>query len=159
MRYINILPIAMLCALCTACSSDNDDRDMQPPVISTDGIVANPVDCQVYHRGDTIPFAYVFTDDHELGNFQIEVHSNADHHNHAGAAGACQFDEDSEPVNPWHYNPDTPFTIPEGLKHYEARMLIAIPDSVDTGDYHFSIRLYDRVGWSAHLPISIKIAE
>ena len=57
-----IYSIMLLCALC-ACSSDDDEqKDMQQPVISDQGITANPIDCQQYHRGDMIPFHYVMTD-------------------------------------------------------------------------------------------------
>ena len=60
----SILMTTLLCALC-ACSSSDDDaqKDMQQPVITDQGITANPIDCQVYQRGQTIPFHYVFTDD------------------------------------------------------------------------------------------------
>ena len=56
----------------TACGSDDDDKDMTPPVISSEGLEANPINCQEYHRGDVIPFQYLFTDNKELGNLNME---------------------------------------------------------------------------------------
>lgn len=53
-----------------ACSSNDDVvKDTQLPTITDQGITANPVDCQVYNRGDVIPFRYRFTDNEELGNY------------------------------------------------------------------------------------------
>jgi hypothetical protein len=51
------------------------------------------------------------------------------------------------------------FDIPVGQKSYEAIVEIDIPSDVDTGDYHFMIRLTDAEGWQALKGISVKIAE
>ena len=72
----NILTLSLLCALCACSSSDDaETKDMTYPVITDQGITANPIDCQVYNRGEVIPFNYVFTDDTELGSYNIEVHN------------------------------------------------------------------------------------
>jgi len=157
MRY-NIFSLILLCALCTlsSCGSD-DEKDVTYPVISSQGIVANPVECQQYRRGDVIPFNYLFTDDQELGSFNIEVHNNFDHHTHSGSATECPMDEKKDAVNPWIYNQD--YTIPSGLQSYNAKFDIPIPSDIDTGDYHFMIRLTDHAGWQQHHSVSIKIIE
>lgn len=64
----------LLCAL-SACSSSDDDnsRDMTYPEIVSEGIVANPTDCQVYQRGDVIPFDYVFKDDTDPGDYHFMI--------------------------------------------------------------------------------------
>ena len=85
----SILMISLLCALSACSSSDDDEKDMQQPVITDQGITANPIDCQVYQRGETMPFHYVFTDDTELGNFNIEIHNNFDHHTHSTSSTEC----------------------------------------------------------------------
>ena len=106
-----IINMSLLMALITiltlsfnACGSD-DDKDMTPPVISADGITANPINCQQYHPGDVIPFHYVMLDNQELGNFNIEIHNNFDHHTHSTEAddhdhdhemGECDDDEEHE---------------------------------------------------------------
>lgn len=129
---------------------------MQKPAIE-DGDVPNPIDCQQYHRGDVIPFRYTFTDNEELGNFNIEVHNNFDHHTHSTSAGDCPLDPIKKPVNPWVYNQD--FAIPGGMKQYKAKVDIAIPSDIDTGDYHFMIRLTDKAGWQQLKAVSIKIID
>ena len=153
----------------TACSKD-DDKDMTPPVISDQGITANPINCQQYHPGDIIPFHYVMTDNQELGAYNIEIHNNFDHHSHSTEAddhdhemGECDDDEEHEHEhehsegNAWVYNQD--FAIPAGLRQYDARVEIQIPADIDPGDYHFMIRLTDRAGWQQLHAVAVKILE
>jgi len=171
-----IINMSLLMALITiltlsfnACGSD-DDKDMTPPVISADGITANPINCQQYHPGDVIPFHYVMLDNQELGNFNIEIHNNFDHHTHSTEAddhdhehemGECDDDEEHEHEhsegNAWVYNRD--FTIPAGQRQYDARVDIPIPADAALGDYHFMIRLTDRAGWQQLHAVAIKITE
>ncbi len=150
------LSLLVLCVI-SACggSDDGDTRDLEYPVISDAGIVANPIDCQVYQRGQAIAFNYIFTDNVELGKFTINVHDNFDHHTHGGSAGDCVFEADKTPVNPWIF--EQPYTIPAGSKSYHAQFEIQIPASIDPGDYHFMISLTDKSGWQTIKPISIKI--
>ena len=106
-----LFSVSLLCALCACGSSDDDEKDMTYPEISEQGITANPIDCQVYHRGETIPFSYVFTDNDELGKYNIEVHHNFDHHTHSTSATTCSMDDVKEAQNPWVFNQD--FNIPD----------------------------------------------
>lgn len=152
-----LLSLTMLCALC-ACSNsdDNNDVDMTAPVISEEGIVAVPIECNVFSPGDVIPFQYVFTDNVELGNYNIEIHNNFDHHTHSGSAVTCQLDDKKEAGDKaWVFNQD--YSIPAGQHTYTARIDIPIPVDAETGDYHFMIRLTDRAGWQQLKAVSIKI--
>ena len=153
----SILMISLLCALSACSSSDDDEKDMQQPVITDQGITANPIDCQVYQRGETMPFHYVFTDETELGNFNIEIHNNFDHHTHSTSSTECALADKKAPVNPWIYNHD--FTIPAGQRSYDARIDIPIPADIDPGDYHFMVRLTDKAGWQQLKAVAIKIAD
>ncbi len=138
--------------------SDGDEsKDMQKPAISEQGIVANPIDCQVYHRGESILFHYLLTDDIELGSYNIEIHNNFDHHTHSTTAIDCELDAKKTPQHPWVYNQD--YAIPSGLRSYEAKFDIPIPADIDTGDYHFMIRLTDNAGWQQIHSVAIKIVE
>jgi hypothetical protein len=153
---ISILSLSLLCALC-ACSSSDDDpaKDMTLPTITDQNITANPVDCQVYQRGESIPFHYLFTDDTELGSYNIEIHNNFDHHTHSTSSTECAMDAQKEPISPWVYNKD--FSIPAALHTYDAHIDIAIPTNIDPGDYHFMVRLTDRAGWQQIKAVAIKI--
>ena len=154
-----------------ACNNDDDDKDMTPPVISADGIIANPINCQEYHPGDTIPFHYIMIDNQELGAYNIEIHNNFDHHSHSTEAddhyhdhemGECDDHDDEHEHehgqsegNAWVYNQS--FTIPAGLRTYDARQNIIIPVDAAPGDYHFMIRLTDKAGWQQLHAVAIKI--
>lgn len=151
-----IFSLLLLCTL-YACSSDDEEKDMTYPVISDYGITANPIDCQQYKRGETILFKYVFTDDTELGKYNIEVHNNFDHHSHSTSAEECTMDANKPAVNPWVYNKD--YDIPSGQKTFTASVEIPIPADVDAGDYHFMIRLTDQAGWQQIKAMSIKVTE
>ncbi len=153
----NILTLTLLCALCACGSSDDTEttKDMTPPVISQEGITANPIDCQVYQRGSVIAFNYVFTDNIELGAYNIEIHNNFDHHTHSTSSIECEMDEKKSPQSAWVYNQD--FLIPSGSRSYTARIDIPIPENIDAGDYHFMIRLTDKAGWQQLHAVAIKI--
>ena len=164
LKYMSLI-VALVSAITlgiTACGDDDDDtKDMTYPVISAEGITANPVDCQVYQRGSVIPFHYVFTDDTELGAYNIEIHTNADHHTHSTSSVECEEEEHEhehhQTVKPWVYNQD--FQIPAGQRTFEARHDIVIPADIDEGDYHFMLRLTDRAGWQQLRAVAIKITD
>jgi len=152
----SILTLTLLCALCACSSSDDDNRDMSYPEISQEGIVAVPTDCQVFSPGDVIPFNYIFKDDTELGSYNIEIHNNFDHHTHGTTSTDCEMDEKKTATEKaWIYNQD--FTIPAGQKKYNSRVDIQIPSDIDTGDYHFMVRLTDKAGWTTLHAVAIKI--
>ena len=170
------LTLALISAVAlgfTACGGDDDDRDMTPPVISDEGITANPVNCQVYHRGEVIAFHYIFSDNQELGNYTIEIHSNFDHHSHSTEGdhdgenecdddhdGGGHHDGDVDDHNEGQaWNKTFSFTIPSGLTRFEARQDLQIPADAKPGDYHFMIRLTDRAGWQQLTAVAIKIEE
>lgn len=140
-----------------ACSSNDDVvKDTQLPTITDQGITANPVDCQVYNRGDVIPFRYRFTDNEELGNYNIEIHNNFDHHTHGTQGKSCDLDEtERNAKNAFYYNQD--FSIPRGSKAYDASQEIQIPATVEPGDYHFVIRVTDQTGNQQLRAMAIKI--
>ena len=73
-----------------SCGSDEDSKDMTYPEISGQGITPNPVDCQQYKRGEVIPVDYILTDNEELGAYNIEIHSNSDHHSHSTSPVECK---------------------------------------------------------------------
>ena len=162
---MKILYIALLPSLLYACSGS----DMTYPLI-TDLGVPNPIDCQVYHRGEDIKFCYVFTDDTELGNFNIEIHNNFDHHTHGTSSAECEdhdeHDEEDhdehehdeeEASGHWVFSQD--YAIPEGQTTYEANLDIHIPGDIEPGDYHFMIRLTDAAGWQQLKAMGIKVTE
>lgn len=152
----NLIKTVLLCALC-ACSSPSQNLDKVPPEILPIDDYCSPRNCQEYPRGGTIPFAYAFADNFELGSFNLEVHNNFDHHTHSTEADECRPDPVKDPVNPWIYNRD--FPMPAGRDYYEAEIDIPIPEDIDPGEYHFMIRVTDASGWQELRSVSIRITE
>ncbi|WP_298649498.1 DUF4625 domain-containing protein [uncultured Proteiniphilum sp.] len=134
-----------------------DDHDMEKPVIDMSGVSAFPLTCDIVYKGESFTFKAVFTDNGELGNYNIEIHNNFDHHSHSTDDVECEPDEKKTPVNPFVYNES--FPIPQGVVSYEAEQSIYIPEDVDTGDYHFMIRLTDKAGWQQLKAVGIKVRE
>lgn len=152
----NIL-IASVLLVMSSCSKSDDDKDMTKPIIVTEGYEAEPSDCQIFRRGEKISFHYVFSDNVELGAYNIEIHNNFDHHTHSTSNVECELSENKTPVSPWIYNKD--FEIPQGKTDYDASFDIEVPDNIDEGDYHFMIRLTDKEGWQEIKSVAIKVIE
>ncbi|MBR2203096.1 MAG: DUF4625 domain-containing protein [Prevotella sp.] len=187
MKYIKltvILAYACISLLVGACISAPDDKDMTMPFIE-ESEESYPQQCEVYPRGGFIPLRCTFSDDMELGNFNVEIHNNFDHHSHSTSSVECDYDEhddhddhdddhDHEAAhdeetdhdhdhdhdlypNAWVFNQD--YSIPAGQTLYKASIDIPIPEDISEGDYHFMIRLTDRAGWQQLKSVSIKIGE
>ena len=133
-----------------------ETKDTELPKIVAGSAVPSPTDCQVYKRGDSIPFRYAMEDNMQLGAFNIEVHHNFDNHTHGTQGAVCQPPAKKEPVNPWVFNKS--YTIPEEYKtRYEAGIDIPIPEDIDPGYYHFVVRLLDAAGWQEMKAMGIVI--
>ena len=124
----NIINMSLMVALITiltinfaACGSD-DDKDMTPPAISADGIVANPVNCQQYHPGDIIPFHYIMTDNQELGNYNIEIHNNFDHHSHSTEADDHDHDHEMGECDDHDEDVRRPSRYPDSCRYRPGRL-------------------------------------
>ena len=154
MKHLYI-PFLLLATLCSCGDSDDETKDMDKPVITDSGIEACPQDCQTFKRGEEMHFCYLFTDNVELGNYNLEIHNNFDHHTHSTSAADCPMEEKKTPINPWIYNED--FAIPAGTQSFEAHQFITIPSDVDCGTYHFVIRVTDLAGWQQIRSVSIHI--
>lgn len=131
---------------------DNDDKDMQKPEIE----ISFPQNCIQLQRGESFTFRAQFSDNVELGSYNIEIHHNFDHHSHSTDNVECELDEKKTTlIKTWIFNRD--YAIPAGQKAFEANNAIPVPDDVDAGDYHFMARLTDRSGWQQQAAISVKI--
>jgi hypothetical protein len=147
--------LCILIAFVAADCSRDGAKDIETPAIDMSDSRAFPPNCATLRRSETFIFRAVFTDNQALGNYNIEIHQNFDHHSHSGEAVECPAEPQKAPVNPFIYNHS--FSIPDGLTHYEATAEITIPPDIDTGDYHFMVRLTDRAGWQQLKALSVKI--
>ncbi len=144
--------------LMLGCSSDDDnDKDLDKPSIDMSGSNASPQNCVILYRGESFPFRAIFSDTQELGNYNIEIHNNFDHHSHSTDNVECDLEPKKNPIKAFVYNQD--YSIPAGKTIFDADIEIAIPADVDTGDYHFMVRVTDKAGWQELKAVSLKIKD
>ena len=155
MKKITILLGVFALAFISSCSSDNAAIDTEYPVIDITGTGAFPIQCSTIERGKTFTFKATFNDNVELGSYSLDIHHNFDHHTHSTEVTTCETEAVKKPVNAMLFINN--YTIPKGVKNYEATAQITIPADVDPGDYHFMIRLTDKEGWQTLKGLSIKI--
>ncbi len=155
MKKLLFILIVGLPILFYSCSKTETDQEY--PEIIMNQLGAFPVNCDTLFIGETFSFSALFTDNAALGSYSIEIHNNFDHHTHSTDIDACVFDPDKIPVNPFLTIQE--FAIPVDLKQFDAKAEIAIPAGVDSGDYHFMIRLTDMEGWQSIKGISVKLLE
>ncbi|MGP1393728.1 MAG: DUF4625 domain-containing protein [Candidatus Cryptobacteroides sp.] len=142
-------------ALLFSCKKGGESvKDLEKPhiIVSEE---SSPKNCNVFYKGAVLPVKFVFTDNLELGNYNIEIHNNFDHHTHSTEAEDCKLDPIKQPVNPWIFNQD--YSIPAGKTAFDVELEIPVPVGIDEGDYHFMIRLTDKSGWQQLRSFSIKV--
>lgn len=155
MKFYYLIGSVLFILLFIGCGNEEDEIDTIKPVIDMSMAGASPTPCDTAFNGQDMVFRAVFTDNVELGSYNIELHHNFDHHTHGSHADLCPMDPDSDPVNPFYFNEN--YSIPSGLNEYEANVTIPIPADVDTGDYHFMVKVTDAEGWQSWQSVSIKI--
>lgn len=155
MKKIRFIITIVVLAFITSCSSDKAEIDSEYPVIDITGTNAFPIQCSTISRGQTITFKATFNDNVALGSYSLDIHHNFDHHTHSTEVTTCEMEAVKKPVKPMLFINN--YTIPDGVKTYEATAQITIPADVDPGDYHFMIRLTDKEGWQTLKGLSIKI--
>ena len=147
--------ISLMLIATTSCGDELKDEDA--PVIDMSLSDAFPQNCAVVYRGESFNFRAKFTDNIALGSYSIEMHHNFDHHSHSTSVVECDMDPVKQAVKPFRFIDE--FSIPASSREFVATGTISIPADVDTGDYHFAIRLTDDAGWQTFVGISMKIAD
>lgn len=148
--------LALIGIIFYSCDKTEEVDGIYPEIdLSFDG--AFPQNCDTVYRGQSFTVVAKLSDNKELGSYSIDLHHNFDHHNHSTEIEACAMGEDQTAVNPFLYIQS--FSVDAGLAEYTTNLEIDIPDDVDTGDYHFMIRVTDKEGWQTLKALSLKIAE
>lgn len=135
---------------------DDTVKDDEMPVINMKGD-GFPQNCVTVYKGESFTFKALFTDNIELGSYSIEMHHNFDHHTHSTSPDECDLDPIKSPVAPLYFQ--NQYTIPAGKTTFSASQVIEIPQNVDSGDYHFMVRLTDQSGWQTFEGISVIVAD
>jgi hypothetical protein len=145
-----------------SCSSDKD-IDTQKPSIDAEFSNAFPGNYKdTLFFGESFNLRIRFVDNEELGSYSIDLHHNFDHHNHSTEFHVPNnyLDPKKTPVN--DFKTIQEFEIPSGQSEFITNQKISLPISnakgkFDEGDYHFSVSLTDKNGWSTLYGIGIKI--
>jgi hypothetical protein len=130
--------------------SCTDEVDTQAPVIE----VSSPKEEAHFHPGDTLYFVGQFNDNVALKSYKINIHFNADGHEHKST-------KDFSSNNAWTFEKSwlfEPGKTEEQVSHKE----IIIPETIDglplsAGDYHFGVFCSDESGNESHHYIDIEI--
>ncbi|MDR1758040.1 MAG: DUF4625 domain-containing protein [Bacteroidales bacterium] len=146
------IAITLLSNALFSCGGEKE-KDMQKPEIQ---IIA-PQNCMEVRGGESFTFTALFSDNVELGSYNLEIHHNFDHHSHSTDNEDCEQETAKMPVNAWVFNQN--YALPAGNKTFEASVVIDVPTDIDGGDYHFMVRLTDRSGWQQIAAKSIKIRK
>jgi len=141
-----------------SCSTDdNVNKDEEKPTISVNYTEGFPKSCTQLLRGETYNFKAKATDDIELASYSLDIHHNFDHHTHDDQGSQCQLEPIKQAINPFIFMENYP--IENGLINYEINIALAIPNDIDTGDYHCQFSVTDKTGWQSRTSIDIKIIE
>lgn len=150
--YLSV--IALLFA--GACKKDSEKEiDTEYPVINISSAGAFPQQCSTVKRGEKFVFRAQLSDNTSLGSVSVDIHHNFDHHTHSTEVATCSMDAVKVPVKPFLLIQSYP--IPVGLSSFEVQQEITVPAGIDSGDYHFMIRLTDKEGWQTIKGLSIKV--
>jgi len=155
-NVINLFFFIIIAVVMVSCSKDNE-TDTQKPEIDMQIAGAFPQPCDTIYTGEIFIFKALFSDNQALKAFNIELHQNFNQHTHGSHNETCPMDPVKDPVNPFYFNRN--FTIPAGSNTFGARVEIEIPGGVDTGDYHFMVKVTDSEGWQSWQSVSVKVAQ
>jgi hypothetical protein len=109
-------------------SCGKEDADQEKPLITVLKPASDHADAQL---GDSLELSALYTDNKELLNARIEIHS-ADGHSHRLLS----------PSSTWEWVKVFPMSGTNAL----IDEIIVIPSSVDTGDYHIIFEATDKSG-------------
>lgn len=151
------LQLLLFASLISFWSCSKDDIDEEKPTIDISFSEAFPTNCATIQRGGYLFFKVKFSDNQALGSYSVDIHHNFDHHSHSTEGENCTLDPIKAAVQPLLIINNYP--IPEGSTQFTATESIAIPSSVDIGDYHFMYKLTDASGWQTIKSFSIKITD
>lgn len=155
-----IIASATFCCIMTSSCNDNE-TDTEKPVIDLTIQDAFPLNGDTLYFGESFTLKMRFSDNQELGTYNVDLHNNFDHHSHSTEVDEVILNPVKTPINPFTLIQDN--TLPSGSTIFETSLEIELPDSnsdgvkYDDGDYHFMVSLTDHEGWSVNKGLSIKI--
>ncbi|MBQ0116832.1 MAG: DUF4625 domain-containing protein [Flavobacterium sp.] len=148
MKMTKMILIASLALGLTNCSSDAN-LDTEKPVIT----LLEPEDHESFKPGSEIHLEGLITDNVELSNYKVEIHSAEDGHSHAKTSqeNFFQYEETfqipaNQRLHEFHHHIDIPLVGSNALPFTE-------------GHYHLGIFALDKAGNQAQIFVEIYIGE
>ncbi|WP_103072541.1 DUF4625 domain-containing protein [Aquimarina sediminis] len=154
-KIASILTITIFLGSFISCSSDNDETDTEKPTISVNYNEGFPKSCTVLKKGSQYTIRVKTSDNVALASYAIDIHHNFDHHTHDDQGSQCVLGAIKTPETPMIFMESYP--INGDTQQFEIKQTIAIPDHIDSGDYHCQISVIDATGWQSRTSIDIKI--
>jgi hypothetical protein len=145
----------LIIVLLAVFSCSKNEIDDKAPVIDMSFAGAFPQNCDTVYIGESFILRALFTDNVALGQYNVDIHHNFQHHAHSTDFVECEMDPQKTAVNPFLLIKT--FEIPENIREFYTAAEIFVPEGVDPGDYHLFLSLTDREGWQAVRGIGIKI--
>ena len=141
--------VIFLLALAVQCKKDNNEGSF--PVAN----ITSPTNCDTIYTGSFLNFEAEFSSDVALHAYAVDIHNNFDHHIHQGSDLNCKLSAIKSAFNPFIYL--RLYEIPDTTFDYNVKILIDIPESIDTGDYHVFVRVDNVESYQTVSNVSIKI--
>ncbi|MGO3183859.1 MAG: DUF4625 domain-containing protein [Aequorivita sp.] len=154
---ISIYFLFFLLLLASCSKEENDGKDLEKPTISINYTNGFPQACAYLVRGETYTFRAIVTDNNALASYSLDIHHNFDHHTHDDQGVLCNLEPIKTAVSPFIFMEN--YIIENGVKDYEIKVNLTVPNDIDTGDYHCAYSVTDKTGWQGRTSIDIKIIE
>ena len=127
--------------------SCSDDNDTQKPSVE----IVSPENEALFNPGESISLNVIFGDNEELASYKIEIHLNADGHNHKSSTLL---------EAPFEFSQVGGFE--KGLTRSELNLDIPIPTTIQEvavkeGEYHLGIHCIDKAGNEREVFIAVDI--
>jgi|GEM_PF-661317 len=142
---LSILPLLLV-----QCKKDSNNEGNFPDIVIT-----SPTNCDTIYTGDFLNFEATFSGATALSAYAIDIHNDFDQHIHQGTDLNCKPSAKKNVSNPFIYL--QLYEIPANSLSYQTSVLINIPESIDTGDYHVNVRLANELGYQTNSNVTIKI--
>lgn len=137
--------------------SNNEQVDQEKPRIEQILVDDNEGSCVEVERGKSFTLKALLKDNVALGSYSLDIHHNFDGHSHSTDVIECFHEEEKEAINPFVFIKS--YDLSEQGNTVQIEEVILIPEDVDAGNYHFTLKLVDKMGWSHLESFSLRIKE
>lgn len=139
-----------------ACSK-KEEIDQEKPSVADIMVNDQNANCVEVKRGKIFTIKALLSDNFALGSFSFDIHHNFDFHSHSTEVVECYHEDKKDAINPFVYI--NAFDLTQAGKNKQINEEIYVPEDVDLGNYHFTIKVVDKMGWIKIESFSFRIIE